>query len=328
MRAANILSIGLGLFISTAAIGQIELLDSFNPTEGGSINAIGFNRDTDEIFVHFEHNSMVHVYDRAGTFLREIPKPSGIGGNDGDLEFADVEVNIGGTAVPAFSLLEIENDVDPPRIVAGDPVTGAVLAQQNFDGTLFGTWTGGAYHHDRGTFFCCDWRSDTIQEVDASNGTVLNSFTINPAGAPGGFDLFYSDVDILRGDGMLYLVSDSQDFMRVLTPTGGWVGDIDLSAIGVTDMSGIAFDDERGEAWFSGQASGTIFRVGGFVAFPLDPCSDADLTFPFGTLDFFDVQTFLGLFSSGDLAADFNNDSVLDFFDVQIFLGLFSAGCP
>ena len=46
------------------------------------------------------------------------------------------------------------------------------------------------------------------------------------------------------------------------------------------------------------------------------------------TLDFFDVQTFLGLFSANDHAADWNHDSVWDFFDVLGYLGDFSAGCP
>lgn len=47
-----------------------------------------------------------------------------------------------------------------------------------------------------------------------------------------------------------------------------------------------------------------------------------------GSLDFFDVQTFLNAYSLGDFLADFNNDTLLDFFDVQLFLSLFSAGCP
>jgi hypothetical protein len=47
-----------------------------------------------------------------------------------------------------------------------------------------------------------------------------------------------------------------------------------------------------------------------------------------GSLDFFDIQIWLGWFSAHDPRADMNNDGVFDFFDVQIFLGLFSAGCP
>ncbi len=57
-------------------------------------------------------------------------------------------------------------------------------------------------------------------------------------------------------------------------------------------------------------------------------CGPADRAEPFGVLDFFDVAAFLGQFSAGDPAADFNNDSVLDFFDVAGYLSAFSAGCP
>jgi hypothetical protein len=62
------------------------------------------------------------------------------------------------------------------------------------------------------------------------------------------------------------------------------------------------------------------------------PCNAADTAEPFGELDFFDVQTYLGQFSGDDLAADLAPvgapDGVLDFFDVQVFLAAFSAGCP
>lgn len=58
------------------------------------------------------------------------------------------------------------------------------------------------------------------------------------------------------------------------------------------------------------------------------PCSVADLSLPFGVLDFFDVQQFLQLFAAHDSRADLNHDSAHDFFDVQLFLQAFSAGCP
>ena len=319
---AAMLSAGL----ASSASAQLEYIGQFNPTEGGAINSIGFNRDRDEIVVHFSGSTAVHVYDRSGAFLRSFTKPSGIGGNDDDLEFADEAVNVGGTIVPAGALYVIENDNDPPRIVAADAVTGAVLAQQAFSGSAIGQWTGGSYHHDRGTFFCCDWTGDVIQEVDASDGSILNEFPIVPDGAPH-FDFFYSDVEVHRADGQLYLVSDSQQFIRILTPTGAYVGDFPFDGFGMTGMSGIAFDDERGEAWIS-STNGNVYHLGGFAEFAGDPCSDADLALPFGVLDFFDVQLFLQFFSSQQDAADMNHDEVYDFFDVLAFLQLFSAGCP
>ncbi len=57
-------------------------------------------------------------------------------------------------------------------------------------------------------------------------------------------------------------------------------------------------------------------------------CNVADMAEPYGTLDFFDVQTFLAAFSAQDQSADLVDDNVWDFFDVQTFLAAFSAGCP
>ena len=57
-------------------------------------------------------------------------------------------------------------------------------------------------------------------------------------------------------------------------------------------------------------------------------CSDADLSAPFGVLDFFDVSAFLGAFSLGESVADMNNDGVFNFFDVSDFLSIFGEGCP
>ncbi len=54
----------------------------------------------------------------------------------------------------------------------------------------------------------------------------------------------------------------------------------------------------------------------------------ADLVSPWGVLNFFDVQQFLGLFAGNHPAADMNNDNMWDFFDVQLYLQAFAAGCP
>jgi hypothetical protein len=59
----------------------------------------------------------------------------------------------------------------------------------------------------------------------------------------------------------------------------------------------------------------------------VDPNCEVD-TNDDGTLDFFDIQVWLGWFSAHDPRADMNDDGVFDFFDAQVFLGLFSAGCP
>jgi len=240
-----------------------QLLGSFNPAQGGQLNSIAFDPVGDLIYAHFSLNDSVHVYDRNGVFQGTVAKPSGLGGNDDDMDFADEAININGTVVAANSLLLIENDNNPPRIIGADKDTGTPTATQNFSSSAVGQWVGGAYSHDRDTFFTADWTLDKVQEVNASNGSILNTFSINPSAAAPGFDFFFGDLDVLRADGNLYLASDSQNTIRVLDPTGAFVADINVGALGVFDMSGIAFDDSRGEAWIS-STNGRIYHLAGF----------------------------------------------------------------
>jgi hypothetical protein len=75
---------------------------------------------------------------------------------------------------------------------------------------------------------------------------------------------------------------------------------------------------------------GSFVLDGGYWG-PVDtdgPCNSADFALPYGVMDFFDVQAFLGFFSAMDERADLIGDGVFDFFDVQAFLNAFSSGCP
>ncbi|MCA9276230.1 MAG: hypothetical protein KDA29_09410 [Phycisphaerales bacterium] len=47
-----------------------------------------------------------------------------------------------------------------------------------------------------------------------------------------------------------------------------------------------------------------------------------------GTLDFFDVSTFLNAFNGEDVVADLDGNGVFNFFDVSVFVNAFAAGCP
>lgn len=58
-------------------------------------------------------------------------------------------------------------------------------------------------------------------------------------------------------------------------------------------------------------------------------CNTADLAIPLGTLNFFDVLTYLGSFNAGEPAADLAPPiGTLNFFDVLAYLTEFNAGCP
>lgn len=59
------------------------------------------------------------------------------------------------------------------------------------------------------------------------------------------------------------------------------------------------------------------------------PCNAADLEVPFGTLNFFDLLTYLGAFNAGEPSADLANPiGTLNFFDLLAYLAEFNAGCP
>ncbi len=55
----------------------------------------------------------------------------------------------------------------------------------------------------------------------------------------------------------------------------------------------------------------------------------ADLAEPFGVLNIFDLQAYLGLYNAQDPAADLAEPvGAFNIFDVQAYLGLYNAGCP
>ncbi len=303
--------------------GGITVEATFNPEEGGAMNSIGYDPVAEEIVVHFNQSASLHIYATDGTLLRTIPKPYA-GGNDDDMDFASVPVSINGTTVPAGTLLIFENEVDPPRITAVDSTDGTVVAEQAYDGAAIGQWTGGGYSLATDTFFSADWSRDVVQELNGDTGAILREFSIRPPGSPA-WDFFYSDLEVLDLDGNLYLVSNSQNSVRGLSTTGAWLGDFDLNALGVSGMSGIAFDDAAGKAWVSSQ-NGTVYLLAGF---PPDGCVLADLAPPLGVLDLADVGGFVDAFLNqqpvADLAAPFG---VFDLSDITAFIDGFIAGCP
>jgi hypothetical protein len=230
------------------------------------MNSIGFDPSADEVYVHFENvANFLHVYDRNGTFLRTMSNPN-VNGNDSDIEFADETINVNGVDVSANTVLWIQNEFDPPTIYAINKSTGATIASQAFSTPSTGQWVGGAWSHDNNLLYVLNWVNDQVHVVDPSDGSIDNTFPVTPSGAPS-FDVYYGDIDVLRADGNLYIVSSSQDVIRVLSPTGTWIEDISVSGLAGA-MSGIAFDDLRGEAWISGVGTETVYRLGGFAAIP------------------------------------------------------------
>jgi len=81
-------------------------------------------------------------------------------------------------------------------------------------------------------------------------------------------------------------------------------------------------------------AGGTVFvddvHIGTTRLPDLDPgCSDADLAEPYGLLNIFDIQAYIGLYNSQDPAADLAAPfGVFNIFDLQEYINRYNAGCP
>lgn len=56
------------------------------------------------------------------------------------------------------------------------------------------------------------------------------------------------------------------------------------------------------------------------------PCL-GDFAAPFGVIDFFDISSFLEMYSNNHPAADVNNDGVFDFFDLSTYIQGYHIGC-
>ena len=144
----------------------------------------------------------------------------------------------------------------------------------------------------------------------------------------------------VAGDGV---GEDDNLLVQYFTPISGWqtLAAVNGSALNAgqrgfefpVPFGALASSDFR--LRFTSNTGGGIFfvddvNVGTNRLPPANPgCSPADLAAPFGTLNFFDLSTYLGLFNAGDPAADLAAPfGTLNFFDLSAYLGLFNAGCP
>ncbi len=94
-------------------------------------------------------------------------------------------------------------------------------------------------------------------------------------------------------------------------------------------------EDENGEIYIANLFANTVYKI--VLATPnpdncapkFPGCNPADLAEPYGTLNFFDLATYLDLYNAQDPVADLAApEGVFNFFDVAAFLDYYNAGCP
>lgn len=240
----------------TTGVGAV-LLGSFNANLG-TVVSIAFDGASRTLYLHPDFDPTIYEYSTAGVATGDTILRPGVSSNDIDLDMADVATSLAGTPVPANSMLVHNGEVAPGMLYALNIQDGSVI--DSIPMPVGGNPVGGAYHPGRGTFFSLAWNTDIITEVDLDTGLEIASFTALPAGAPA-FDVFYGDIDVDPVSGDLLIVSSAQNVVRTLRPDGTFVSDVDVSHLGVTGMSGIAWDPQTETAWIS-STTGFVFQVG------------------------------------------------------------------
>jgi len=243
---------------SFTTAGSAILLSSFDAGLGRLV-AIAFDPVAGTLFIQPDFDPLTAEFSTSGVAIGAgIPQP-GLSSNDIDLDFADVPITVGQTSVPANTLLVINGEATPGTFFAVQKEDGLVLDSLTLPAT--GNPVGGAYHVERATFFSVGWNTDVITEVDLAAGTAVASFPVRPAGSPA-FDVFFGDLEVDPSTGLLMIVSSSESSIRLLTPAGAFVRDIDVGLLGITSMSGIAWDAETRTAWVV-STTGMVYQVGG-----------------------------------------------------------------
>jgi RHS repeat-associated protein len=194
------------------------------------------------------------------TQLSEIPQPGSTVLVSG-IDFTTAALNVGGIVVPAGSLLFINAEAAPPTLYALDAADGTVLATVDLP-TVGTNQVGIAFHPGRGTVYVAG-QNRIITEIDASDGTTLQSFNVRPSGSQF-FSLTWGGLDVVGATGNLLIVGSNQTRVRELTATGDFVQDVEVGNQGTVDeiFSSISFDDSTGELWIAGE-NGTTYIFDG-----------------------------------------------------------------
>jgi hypothetical protein len=247
------------LVCSAPASAQITLLDSFDPSEVGSLCGAAFDAVGNAVWVYECFGASLHRYATDGTFLGSVPRP-GESANDVDVEIAPEALTLGSTTVPAGTLLFINGESGVAEIYALDESTGAVLATLS---TAFGIGhvVGGAYHTGRNTFFLVQDNvpgtqdENLIAEINPRTGAALDTFQVTSV-----YSVSFGDLEVSDATGNLFVVSSAEGDMAEFTPGGTFVQYHDLPS-GVSSLSGIGLDCAVREAWVAG-TGGAVWRLG------------------------------------------------------------------
>lgn len=260
------------LFIASLPIhAQLTVLTQFDPSNTGGTCGIAYNSPAGEIMVIGCNASTIDRYAEDGTFISSATMVGG-SANDVDIDMSPSDLTLNGTFVAQGQLLLVNGETGAAEIYAIDEATNQVIDTL---GAGFGDShvVGGSYHPQRGTFFLVQdnvpggFVENRIAEIDATTGDTIQTFSVQPY-----FDVNYGDLDISPVSGNLFIVSSSDNGIAEFTPDGVFIAEHTLPT-GVSDLSGIALDNDLQGAWVC-NTSGIVFKLGNFPV----GISDADRT--------------------------------------------------
>lgn len=293
-----------------AADGSLIDSDTFNGYSPG----VEMSANGARILV--TNGDTARLYDAASMTVLHTLTTSGSGGYH--------RISADGTAIAAGGF----------NIVAAREVAG--VWQNVHTGTGSQDWFGNAValSGDGTTLFVLAHRygdgylTNTHRVIDLTNNSVVASWSFTGSGP----NQNSAAAAQANEDGTLFACASWGD--QPNTQPEVRIFDRDLNLVGFIDTPGSPFElDMTPDGHYilvgSKAVHANTFGSGGRTfAYENDTAScPADLIVD-GSLDFFDIQEFLNLFSAEDPAADWNGDGAWDFFDVQAYLADFSAGCP
>ncbi len=124
------------------------------------------------------------------------------------------------------------------------------------------------------------------------------------------------------------LASDPGDLMSFTVNVAGDAapGDVTLDFDGavvlVLDSSLVTFSTAPGVNQQSLTTNSITITIGA------GGCNVADISEPFGILDLSDISAFIAAFTTGQPAADIDNNGIYDLSDISQFIAAFTSGCP
>lgn len=259
-----------GLALLGAQAGAVTITHSFSMGPVAAPVAISRDPVSGNVYV-FANDALgqprrnIEIRTELGALMGPgIPHP-GNQSNDFGLDFIGVSIpDLGGSTVPANNLLVFNGDDNPETVYAVNPGDGSVLATLALPVGL--SSVGGAYHEGRETLFTVDFvGADLVREFDPATGTQQGSFAMND-GTPDAFDVAFGAIDVDPLTGNLFVVGSSQEIIRVMTPEGAFVRDIDLTGLAGFDcrMSGLHIDHPDESVWVTcvGGTQTDVFRLG------------------------------------------------------------------